>query len=100
MKAMEILKLRTNVAQLIALAKVNAPVEQGATIIYDNLPDELIEVLFMDNWFDVLTAAIPDFTPYRDWITRVRDAVLPMFDEPENTTANATINTQSGEVKN
>ena len=82
MKAMEILKLRGQLNALLDMAKNNTAINDGAQYIYDNLPDDLVELLFMDNWFEALTVLAPDVVPLRAWFEQVRAAALPMFDGP------------------
>lgn len=79
-------KLRSYLKSLCDMAKAEKPVMEGAQFIYDKLPDELIEIMALENWFDLLSAVASDVTPYKEWLTKARDVALGMF-EPSETEA-------------
>lgn len=70
------LMFRAAVALLNRRAAENSDVEESAEMVYENAPDELFAVLHRDNWFELLTEVAPSVKPFRDWYSRVRDAVL------------------------
>jgi hypothetical protein len=65
------------------MAASKKPVEQGAQFVYDKLPDEIVELMALDNWFELLAEVAPDCTLHKDWLQQVRDKALAMFDEGE-----------------
>lgn len=80
---MIVLKLKGYLASLVDMAKKSAPISEGAQFVYDNLPDDLIEIMALPNWFDMLSGFNKALLTHKDWLTSVRDEALKMFDEPE-----------------
>jgi hypothetical protein len=78
-----VLKLKGYLASLVDMAKKAAPIQDGAQFVYDNIPDDLIEIMALSNWFDMLSGFDKALLPHKEWLTQVRDAALKMFDEPE-----------------
>lgn len=84
MKLFAMIKLKSYLKSLITIAvQGNAP-EAGAQFVYNKLPDELVELLFLDNWFELLSAVAPEVIPHQTWLTSARDAAIILFDEEEN----------------
>ena len=81
MKFLELVKLRENLAALVSMAKENKPHTDGAALIYEKLPDDMIELLFAANWFEGLCIVSSEVKPYQEWLTQARALVLPMFDD-------------------
>lgn len=76
--------LTKNLNALVALASTDQDPEVGATIVYENLPDELLETLRSDaSWFDQLSAMAPQVAPHRAWLEEVRTIVLAWMAEDE-----------------
>lgn len=79
-------KLKAYLKTLINMAIAGDIPQRGADFVYDKLPDELVELLFLDNWFELLSAVAPETVPHKDWLTAVRSMAMPMFegeDAPE-----------------
>jgi hypothetical protein len=83
------LALRGYLATLTQMAVDNKPFADGAMLVYEKLPDELVELMAHDNWFYLLAMVAPDVKKYPDWMKLARDAALSMFDEAEPEPANA-----------
>ena len=66
---------------LNAKAKKNGDTNEAAELVYEHAPDDIIELLKTPQWFDALSQAYPAASPYRDWYSRVRAAVLKMLAE-------------------
>jgi hypothetical protein len=81
----EIIQLRAHMASLVTLAaEGDASIDRGAQFVYATLPDEYVEVLFDEKWFDMLSVVSPAIKPHQAWFEKVRSAVMPMFEsEPE-----------------
>lgn len=77
------LKLKAYVAALVAMAIANTDPEVGAELIYEKLPDELIDVLELPNWWPLFCQQAPAVAPYEAWFTAVRHRALEMFTEEE-----------------
>ena len=77
------LKLRGYAKRLVEYAAATAPIEEAAQFVYDNLPDPLIDIMETDSWFAVFCAAYPAVKPYKDYLQKVRDVALEMFNEDE-----------------
>ena len=83
MKMFTMIKLKSYLKTLIDLAIKKTSVEQGAEFVYEKIPDDLIEIMALDNWFDLLTFVAPDVKEHREWLQQVRDKALAMFEEAE-----------------
>ncbi len=83
MKMFTAIKLKSYLKTLIDLAVKKTPVATAAEFVYDKIPDELIEIMALDNWFDLLSFVAPDVKDHRAWLQQVRDKALAMFEEAE-----------------
>jgi hypothetical protein len=62
------------------MAVALTPVDKAADFVYDKLPDDLVEIMLLDNWFDLLSGFAPGVKPHEDWLRQVRDKAIAMFD--------------------
>ena len=83
MKMFTAIKLKSYLKTLIDLAVKKTPVPTAAEFVYEKIPDELIEIMALDNWFDLLSFVAPDVKDHREWLQQVRDTALAMFEEAE-----------------
>lgn len=79
-------KLRAYLKALIDMAKANDPVEKAAQFVYEKLPDDLLDMMELPAWFDMLASVAPEVRDHRDYITKVRDAAMVLLNEPEGDT--------------
>jgi hypothetical protein len=84
MKMFTAIKLKSYLKTLIDLAVKKTPIYEAAEFVYVKIPDELIEIMALDNWFDLLSFVAPDVKDHKEWLEQVRDAALAMFEEAEN----------------
>jgi hypothetical protein len=84
MKMFTAIKLKSYLKTLIDLAVKKTPITTAAEFVYEKIPDELIEIMALDNWFDLLSFVAPDVKDHREWLQQVRDTALAMFEEAEN----------------
>ena len=82
---MTMVKLKSYLTSLTNLAEKNESIEVGAKFVYDNLPDDLIEIMELPNWFELLSGVAPAVKKHEEWLKKVRDSALKLFDEPETT---------------
>lgn len=87
MKMFTAIKLKSYLKTLIDLAVKKTPITTAAEFVYEKIPDELIEIMALDNWFDLLSFVAPDVQDHREWLQQVRDKALAMFEEAENEAA-------------
>lgn len=87
--------LQKKLKTIMALAAANVDPEEGATILYEHLPDELVDVLRAPNWFESLQQFAPEAAPHREWLDKARGVFLGWIDnghpddaEPEDDPAN------------
>jgi len=88
-----IIKLKAYLKTLTDMAVALTPVDKAADFVYDKLPDDLVEIMLLDNWFDLLSAFAPGVKPHEEWLRQVRDKAIEMFDvedEPEETKVGGT----------
>ena len=82
---MTMIKLKSYLKSLVDMAEKKAKIEDGAQFVYDKLPDDLIEIMALDNWFELLSGVAPDVKQHQTWLKKVRDAAMKMFEpEPDN----------------
>jgi hypothetical protein len=82
-----IIKLKAYLKTLTDMAVALTPVDKAADFVYDKLPDDLIEIMLLDNWFELLSGFAPGVKPHEEWLRQVRDKAMVMFDvedEPED----------------
>jgi hypothetical protein len=85
-----IIKLKAYLKTLTDMAVALTPVDKAADFVYDKLPDDLVEIMLLDNWFDLLSGFAPAVKPHEDWLRQVRDKAMTMFeieDEEEGETS-------------
>ena len=73
------IKLRGYAKNLCEFAEKNAPIDEAALYVYENIPDDLIDIMETDAWFAVFSAV----KPHREYLQKVRDAALKMFEDSE-----------------
>lgn len=83
MNFIEMAKLKMNFDSLLKMAAENKPHQEGADLIYEKLPDEMIEILAHESWFDMLAQYMPDAVKHKEWLTIARDLSIKMFEEPD-----------------
>ena len=66
---------------LVAMAAANAPPDAGGELIYEHIPDEILEVMKTPEWFTSLCALRGTVQPHKEWFTKARDAALLIFSE-------------------
>lgn len=79
-----ILQLKAYLKTLVNMAATNQPVDKGASFVYDKMPDEIVELMSLDNWFDLLLEVAPEVGAHEAWLSQVRDAALAMFDQGDD----------------
>jgi hypothetical protein len=75
-----IIKLKAYLKTLTDMAVALTPIDKAADFVYDKLPDDLIEIMLLDNWFELLSGFAPAVKPHEAWLRQVRDAAMAMFD--------------------
>lgn len=72
--------LQKKLKTIMALAAANVDPEEGAAILYEHLPDELVDVLRTDTWFESLQQFAPEAAPHREWLDKARTIFLGWID--------------------
>ena len=85
MKAITMLKLRGYLKQLVILAETKKTTDDGAKFVYDVLPDELVEIMLLPNWFDLLAVVAPEVKTHEVWLRETREKAVKMFDISDET---------------
>lgn len=75
-----ILQLKAYLKTLLNMAQSNKPIEAGAQFVYDKMPDEIVELMGLDSWYDLLAEVAPECKAHKDWLTKVRDQAMGMFE--------------------
>lgn len=77
-------KLRAYLKALIDMAKNNDPVPKAAQFVYEKLPDDLLDMMELPAWFEMLASVAPEVRDHKDYITKVRDAAMVLLNDPED----------------
>jgi hypothetical protein len=85
MKALTMLKLRGYLKQLVILAEQKKTTDEGAKFVYDVLPDELVEIMDLPNWFELLSVVAPEVKAHEPWLRETREKSLKMFEIQDET---------------
>jgi hypothetical protein len=83
---MNILKLRKQLGEMIAMAAQNLPPERGGEYAADNLPDELLPHLARPDFFGFLTMVHSGCKPHEPWFRAARDHCIKILSEPDKPT--------------
>ena len=83
MNPFQAMKLRGYAKHLCEFAEKSAPINEAAQYVYDNIPDALIDIMETDAWFAVFSAVYPAVKPHADYMQKVRDAALKLFEDTE-----------------
>jgi hypothetical protein len=85
MKAITMLKLRGYLKQLVLLAEQKKTSDEGAKFVYDVLPDELVEIMDLPNWFELLSVVAPEVKAHEACMRETREKSLKLFDISDET---------------
>lgn len=85
-----IFKLRAYLSALVDFAVKLAPPEKAAEFVVDKLPDELLEIMELPNWFEQLSAVAPEVVKHEEYLQKVRDLALSMIDYDDEEDAEET----------
>lgn len=77
-------KLRAYLKALCDMAVANDPIDKAALFVYEKLPDDLLDMMELPAWFDMLASVAPEVRKHREYLTMVRDAALKLLNEPED----------------
>lgn len=72
--------LQKHLRTLVKLAAANVDHDIGANIVYENLPDDLLEGMRSEAWFNLLSSFEPAVAPHREWFDKVRVMALDWID--------------------
>jgi len=73
-------KLRAYLSALVDMATKAIPPEKTAEFVVDKLPDELLEIMELPNWFEQLAAVAPEVKNHEEYLRKVRDLALGMLE--------------------
>jgi len=73
-------KLRAYLSALVDMATKAIPPEKTAEFVVDKLPDELLEIMELPNWFEQLAAVAPEVKNHEAYLRQVRDLALSMLE--------------------
>jgi len=73
-------KLRAYLSALVDMATRAIPPEKTAEFVVDKLPDELLEIMELPNWFEQLAAVAPEVKNHEVYLRQVRDIALSMLE--------------------
>ena len=87
---MNILKLRKQLSEMIAMAEKGEPATKGGEYAADNLPDELLPHLARQDFFAFLLMIHRGCERHEPWFRAARDHCIKLLSEPEPIKAGGT----------
>ena len=87
---MNILKLRRQLGEMIAMSERGEPATKGGEYAADNLPDELLPHLAREDFFGFLTMVHSGCKAHEPWFRAARDHCIVLLSEPEPIKAGGT----------
>jgi hypothetical protein len=87
MNPITLIKLRGYLKTLVGYAEKKAPTSEAAQFVYEKLPDDLIEMMELPTWFELLGAVAPEVKGHQDYLTKVRNEALAMFQDDDGAQA-------------
>lgn len=82
-EALAAIKMKAFVRALCLMAKAGTPIEEGAELVYEKIPDEALDLLELPVWWMLFVEQFPEVEPWQQWFTPVRDRVIAMLREEE-----------------
>lgn len=79
---MNIVILKIMFARLIACAEKNKPIDDAIGFL-DYIPEEMVQHIENEKWFDLLLTVAPHAEKHREYLTKVRDQWLKEINEDE-----------------
>lgn len=82
-EAQQLAMLKAHVTALVYMGTGGVPVEVGAQYVYQNLPDDAVEGLRHELWWQIISQVAPDAAALesaRDWFGAVRTMALQWID--------------------
>ena len=79
-----LLQLKAYLKTLINMAASETEVEKGAKFVYEKMPDEIVDLMALDNWFDLLSEVAPECNVHKVWFLQVRNKALAMFEQDDD----------------
>lgn len=76
--------LQGSADQLINMAKSGNSPEAGGEFIYKSLPDDLVPMLSLPNWFEIVAHHAPELTEHRAWVEKAKAHADGLFDQVED----------------
>lgn len=75
--------LRGLLAQLLAHRGMENDIPAAAMYIYNEMPDDIVEIMFSSVWWIALSAAAPEVKPHKEWLQNVRMVAIELFNQAE-----------------
>jgi len=76
--------LRGLLAQLLAHRGQENDIPAAAMFIYEQMPDNIVEIMFSQVWWLALSAAAPEVKPHKEWLKAVRTVAMDLFEQGDN----------------
>ena len=73
--------LRGLLQQLLAHRGMENDIPAAAMYIYNEMPDNIVEIMFSQVWWLALSAAAPEVKPHKEWLKAVRTVAMDLFDQ-------------------
>lgn len=85
MKLSQMIQLKQNLSKLLTMAREKKSPDEGAKLVYEELPDEFIEILDDEKWFDMLALIDSEIKTHAEWFTAARNGAIKLFDSESDT---------------
>lgn len=73
------LAIKGYIRAIALMAKTGVDPQKGADMIYKHLPDEMIGMMELPVWWELLVEQAPELKPHQEWVTKARDLAMAQF---------------------
>lgn len=81
---LEVFELRQSVELLCKMAAAKQPATKGGQLIYERMPDEMLDYMESENWFDLVAQVFPIIRPHEAWLREAKAEADKLFAADEN----------------
>jgi hypothetical protein len=81
---LEVFELRQSIELLCKMAAAKQPAAKGGQLIYERMPDEMLDHMDSENWFDLVAQVFPIIRPHEAWLREAKAEADKLFAADEN----------------
>jgi len=81
---LEVFELRQSIELLCKMAAAKQQATKGGQLIYERMPDEMLDHMDSENWFDLVAQVFPIIRPHEAWLREAKAEADKLFAADEN----------------